>query len=265
MKQIRNTILTLLLSIQILSGFEIDPFPKNASLNEIFSINCLQMTQSQQMLKAYIMVGLKSNFNDPKKHLELAIPIYDKRMYQVKAYFFKKLIGKEHKEAREAFEEALSLWKKSKVLLEQTPNKTNVLIIKDNFQIMINKLLQGTQPLATPDLELITLTGKLCRKPFEFTIDYLMRIWGVDVPNYIADVETIITNFHKNLKELSANHLNNEKSLKLLKKAKRSFGYFVYMYNAKSRFIPSLLSKKADDNFIIIRDVKRIYKANVES
>jgi len=262
MKQIRNTILILLLSIQILSGFEIDPFPKNVSLNEIFSINCLQMTQSQQMLKAYIMIGLKSNFNDPKKHLALAIPIYDKRMYEVKDFFFKKLVGAENKPARDAFDEALLLWKESKVILEQTPSKANVLVLKDKFQRMINKLLQGTKPLATPDLELITLTGKLCRKPFEFTIDYLMRIWGVDVPNYIADVERIITNFHKNLKELSSNHLNNEKSLKLLEKAKRSFGYFVYMYKAESRFIPSLLSKKADDNFIIIRDVKMIYKAN---
>ncbi|SFV50330.1 hypothetical protein MNB_SV-8-461 [hydrothermal vent metagenome] len=32
------------------------------------------------------------------------------------------------------------------------------------------------------------------------------------------------------------------------------------MYNSKSRFIPSLLSKKADDNFVIIRKIKKIFK-----
>jgi len=40
----------------IVTIFEIDPFNPKASLVENFSTNCLQMTQSQQILKAYIMV-----------------------------------------------------------------------------------------------------------------------------------------------------------------------------------------------------------------
>ena len=130
---------------------------------------------------------------------------------------------------------------------------------------MINKLLEGTKPLATPDLELISLTGKLCRKPIEVTIDYLLRIWGVDMPNYNSDVENIIKNFHKNLDILSKNRLNNKESLALLKKSKMQFRYFEFMYKSKTRFIPSLLSKKADDNFKIIRDIKKIYKQRAQS
>ena len=248
----------LFISLQSISAFEIDPFPKNASLLEIFSINCLQMTQSQQMLKAYIMVGLNSNFQNPKENLEKAIVAYDKRMYQVRDYFYEKLGDSE--EGKKAFDDALSLWKESKPLLEAPPTQENALKVKENFLLMINKLLEGTQPLATPDLELISLTGKLCRKPVEITIDYLMKIWGVQLPNYNEDVENIITNFHRNLKELSANKLNNDESRKLLKEAERGFKFFEFMYNSKSKFIPSLLSKKADDNFIIIRKIKTIFK-----
>ncbi len=45
------------------------------------------MTQSQQMLKAYIMVGLNSTFQNPKEDLEKAIIDYDKRAHQVRDYF----------------------------------------------------------------------------------------------------------------------------------------------------------------------------------
>ena len=125
---------------------------------------------------------------------------------------------------------------------------------------MINFLLAGTKPLATPDLELISLTGKLCRKPMEITIDYLLKIWGVDMPGYKDDVKNIVKNFHSDLTKLSANKLNNKESLALLQKSKKQFKFFEFMLNSKSRFVPTLLSKKADDNFLIIRDIKKIYK-----
>ena len=258
MKMIRNMILGLSLMIEMASGFEIDPFVEGTPLLETFSTNCLQMTQSQQILKAYVMVGLESNFNNPKENLAKAIPIYDDRMHKVRDYFHKKLGS--HKEAREAFDEAMSLWKESKKMLETAPTKENALKIKKNFLVMIDKLLAGTQPLATPDLELISLTGKLCRKPLEVTIDYLMRVWDIDVPNYKTDIEATIDNFHANLKTLGANKLNNEESKKLLKKSERGFKFFEFMYKSKSKYIPSLLSRKADDNFVIIRDVKKVFK-----
>jgi hypothetical protein len=260
MRKIVKIIFISLVLIESLSSFEIDPYPKNASLTEIFSINCLQMTQSQQMLKAYVMVGVKSNFQNPKKHLTKAIVDYDKRMYQVKEYFYKVLKKKSHKSGRIAFDEALKLWKINKKMLESEPTKENVLIIQKNFLEMINKLLAGTQPIATPELELISLTGKLCRKPMEVTIDYLIRMWGVEVENYEKNIELTIAKYHTNLKILSANKLNNDESRALLKKAENEFKFFEFMYKSKTKFIPSLLSKKADDNFLIIRNIKQIYK-----
>jgi len=258
MRQLRNIILSLFILIEGASAFEIDPFPKGAPLLEIFSTNCLQMTQSQQMLKAYVMIGLESKFQNPQKDLDKAIVDYDKRMHQVREYFYRKLGS--HTEAKKAFDKALALWNNNKKMLISPPSKENALQIRKNFLLMINQLLVGTKPLATPDLELISLTGKLCRKPLEVTIDYLMKIWGVEFKEYDKDVQNIINNYHKNIKTLSANKLNNSESRKLLKKAEREFKFFEFMYNSKSRFIPSLLSKKADDNFIIIRKIKKVFK-----
>jgi len=242
------------------SSFSIDPYPKDATLTETFSMNCLQMTQSQQMLKAYVMIGLKSNFQNPKEHLAQAIIDYDKRIYRIQDYFHKHLTKKSHKEAKKAFKKALELWKINKKLLEQEPLQKSVLVIQKNFLLMIDKLLEGTKPIATPELELISLTGKLCRKPMEITIDYLIRMWGVDIVNYEEEIKITISKYHKNLEKLSSNKLNNKESLALLQKAKKEFKFFEFMYNSKTKFVPSLLSKKADDNFLIIRSIKQIYK-----
>lgn len=260
MRKIIKIVLMTLALVETLASFEIDPYPKNASLTEIFSINCLQMTQSQQMLKAYVMIGVKSNFQNPQKHLTKAIGDYDKRMYEVRKYFHKVLKKKSHKSAKKSFDEALELWKTNKKMLEVEPTKENVVIIQKNFLEMINKLLAGTQPIATPELELISLTGKLCRKPMEVTIDYLIRMWGIEVEDYEKNIESTIGKYHANLKILSLNKLNNEESLALLKKAKSEFKFFEFMYKSKTKFIPSLLSKKADDNFLIIRGIKQVYK-----
>jgi translation elongation factor EF-G len=260
MRKIMEIIFIILIFMETLSSFEIDPYPKNASLTEIFSINCLQMTQSQQMLKAYVMIGVKSNFQNPQKHLTKAIGDYDKRMYQVRKYFHKHLKKKSHKSAKESFDEALELWKINKKMLAMEPTQENVVIIQKNFLLMIDKLLEGTKPIATPELELISLTGKLCRKPMEVTIDYLIRMWGVEVEDYEKNIERTITKYHANLKILSLNELNNAESLNLLKKAKNEFKFFEFMYKSKTKFIPSLLSKKADDNFLIIRGIKQVYK-----
>jgi len=257
MRQLRDTIFILFALMGNLMAFEIDPY-KEASLLETFSTNCLQMTQSQQMLKAYVMIGLKSNFQDPKKDLKRAIVVYDSRMYKVRDYFYEKLGS--HNGAKKSFDEALKLWKESKVMLESEPTKENALKIRKNFLLMINKLLEGTKPLATPDLELISLTGKLCRKPLEITVAYLMKIWGAEIENYDNVVTNIIDNYGKNLVILGSNKLNNDKSKSLLMKAKREFTFFQVMAKAKSRFIPSLLSKKADNNFLIIRHIKQEFK-----
>ena len=256
--------LFIILSIAIgaINAFEIKPIPKNASLMDYFNTNCRQMTQSQQMLKAYIMKGLNSNFDNPTENLAKAIPIYDKRFEDIKNYFQARV---KDKKAIEAFNRAEKIWKESKKILESEPTKEGALKLKENFSKMIPLLLQGSKPAANGGLELLSLTGKLCRGPMKITIDYLLKIWGVHMPDYEADISNIIENFHIHLKELEKNKLNTPKTLALLEQARRGFKFFEVMYNSKTAFIPNLLSRKADDNFKIIRQIKAEYKKQLEN
>ena len=262
MKTFKSLILALLLISGAVKALQIDPFPEKGTLTDIFNTNCLQMTQSQQMLKAYIMKGLGSNFDDPEGSLKRAIPAYDKRFTRIKEYFQKRL--NDHPEAIKAFDQAQAIWNESKKILQETPTKEGALKLKANFSKMIPLLLQGSKPAANGGLELLSLTGKLCRGPMKISIDYLLKLWGADMPDYEADVQNIIDDFHKNLKELEANKLNNDTTRKLLERSRKGFLFFEMMYNSKTRYIPNLLSRKADDNFRIIRAIKAEYKKQLK-
>ena len=262
MKQMQRILFVLLLFAGSLNAFRIDPFPKGGTLTDIFNTNCLQMTQSQQMLKAYIMKGLGSTFDDPAGSLERAIPAYDRRFTQIREYFQKRL--KKNPGAIEAFEKAQEIWNESRKILERPPTREGALRLKENFSRMIPLLLQGSKPAAKGGLELLSLTGKLCRGPMKITIDYLLKLWGAELPDYEADVQAIIDNFHKHLKKLKANELNNRRTRQLLEQARKGFLFYEMMYNSKTRFIPNLLSRKADDNFRIIRAIKEEYKKRMK-
>jgi len=263
MKRLRLLLFTCLLIVgNLVHALEVEPFPKNGSLTDIFNTNCLQMTQSQQMLKAYIMKGLGSNFDDPSGSLERAIPAYDLRFTQIRKFFQERL--KDHPEAIAAFDKAQNIWDESKIILQDTPSKEGALKLKANFSQMIPLLLQGSKPAAEGGLELLSLTGKLCRGPMKISIDYLLKLWGAKMPDYEADVQTIIDDFHANLKELQANKLNTPRTQDLLGQARKGFLFFEMMYNSKTRFIPNLLSRKADDNFKIIRSIKAEYKKQLQ-
>ncbi len=262
MSGIKKLALGIVILSATLFALQIDPFPKNGTLKNVFNTNCLQMTQSQQMLKAYIMKGLHSTFDDPEGSLKRAIPAYDKRFREIKEYFQSRL--KDNPGAVQAFDQAQAIWDESKKILEAPPTKEGALKLRANFKQMIPLLLKGSKPAANGGLELLSLTGKLCRGPMKITIDYLLKLWGAEMPDYEADIQAIIDDFHKNLKELEANPLNNDKTRALLEKARKGFMFYEMMYNSKSRFIPNLLSRKADDNFKIIRQIKAEYKKQLK-
>ena len=255
-------VLILLIWTGVSSALKVEPIPKDATITDYFNTNCLQMTQSQQMLKAYIMKGLQSSFEDPDGKLKDAIPVYDKRFEDIKNYFQARV---KDKKAKEAFDKAEQIWKDSKRILESEPTKDEALKLRENFSKMIPLLLEGSKPAAKSGLELLSLTGKLCRDPMKISIDYLLRIWGVDLPDYEADVTSIIDEYHKHLDELRKHPLNDVKSLALLKKAERGFKFFEVMYKSHTAFVPNLISKKADDNFKIIRAIKAEYRKQIRN
>ncbi len=254
---IRNTVGLIVFSATLMA-IDIPELPKEMGITKALYINCLQRTQTQQLFKEYLMVGLSSSYKNPKKGLADAIVKYDKRIHQFDEYF-KPLLSSHPKEQKQVAD-ALVIWKESKILLETTPTKDNAVILEKNF-IKIVKLLGKAKVLAKKSFAAVGMTGGLCRDPLYMANVYLMKIWGIDMPDYKKKMEKYIAHFNSNLAKLKDYKGNNEETNRYIKDSERAFMFFTFSYDSESVSIPTLISKKADKIFTNISTLKKLYGA----
>lgn len=252
----RNFILSYLLAPWLLLAVDIEPLPSKLSVGEALFINCLQRTQSLQLLKEYLMIALGSNYKNAKIKLPEDIERYDKRFNTLYKYFMTRL---KDRDAIDKVKEAKRVWEDSKKMLLATPSKDNALKIQDNANKLIHLL--GAVKVLRPKKSFIAVakTGHICREPLFMSNLYLMKLWGVKIPDYEKRMKKHISNFHNNLKFLKEYPNNTSKINELINEAESSFIFFEMMYKQKNGSIPTLISKKADDIFVNIRTIKQLY------
>ena len=246
----------LLLMISTVWGLDIPPLPTNMATSQALYVNCLQRTQTQQMFKDYLMVALKSSYKNPKKSLKEGIPLYDKRIHQLNDYFLSLL--SDHPKEKKMVADALTIWNESKKLLEASPTKANASILEKNFLKMVHNLGKA-KVLAKKSFKAVGMTGGLCRDPLYMSNTYLMKIWGVDLPDYNAIMEKHITHFQTNITKLKAFEGNNDETKAYIEKSEKAFLVFTFMYKESSSAVPTLISKNADKIFVYIRTLKKLY------
>jgi hypothetical protein len=251
-----QTALSAMVLSTILPAVEIEPVDPDIPLGKALFINCLQRTQTQQLLKEYLMVALKSSYKNPKEELPKSIAKYDKRFYVLYDYFMKRL---KDEAARQKMEEAKKLWEESKPLLSSAPSRENALKLQESFDKMIH-LLGAPKVLKTKkSFAAVRKTGGLCCEPLYMANLYLMELWGVDIPNYEERMKGHIAKFRKNL-DFLRNYPNNTEEIKqLIERAGKDFIFFEMMYKQNHTAIPTLISKKADDIFDEIQRIKQLY------
>ena len=254
--QRRDFLLFSFLIPRLLSAVEIEPISLDLPLDKALFINCLQRTQTQQLLKEYLMAALGSTYKNPKEELPKSVEKYDKRFRVLYDYFMKRL---QDDAARKKMEEAKRLWEENKAILLAPPSKQNTLKLQKNFKKMIH-LLGAPKALKTKkSFQAVGKTGSLCRKPLYMSNLYLMKLWEIGIPDYEKQMEEHIANFHKNLGFLKAYPDNTPEIKDLIRKAQHNFVFFEMMYKQNRTAIPTLISKKADDIFTNIQTIKKLY------
>ncbi len=252
----RDFILFSFLSPWILSAVEIESVSPDIPLGKALFINCLQRTQTQQLLKEYLMAALNSSYHNPKEELPKSVKKYDERFNVLYDYFMKRI---KDPEARKKMEEAKRIWEESKTLLLAPPSHANALKLQENFKKMIHFLGAPKVLNTKKSFTAVAKTGHLCREPLFMSNLYLMKLWGVKLPDYEKRMQEHIANYRKNLKFLEEYPDNTEEIKKHIKMAARDFIFFEMMYKQGRTAIPTLISKKADDIFHHIQRIKQLY------
>jgi hypothetical protein len=246
-------LLFLAITLPALS-LDIEPLAKDTPVPKALYINCLQRTQTQQLLKIYLMIALNSSYKNPKQELAESIPKYDKRFYEFDAYFRERLHDAEHVGY---LDKAVVVWKRAKAMLETKPTKENAKKLYTDFHTLV-KLLGKAKVLAKKSFKAVGMTGGLCRDPLYISNLYTMKLWGVELPKYDNEMVKYMAHFNKNIAELKAYEKSTKEINDYVGSAEKAFQFFTFMYDHKIT-IPTLISKKADKIFIEIRTIKKLY------
>lgn len=235
-------------------ALEIKQLPKDITTSQALYVNCLQRTQTQQLLKAYLLQGLNSSYKNPEQMLKDALPLYDARFMQLDLFFRKRMKDPEH---IAYLDTARKIWKQSKLILEAKPNKENAKKLYAHFRKLV-KVLGKAKVLVKRGFEAISITGGLCRNPLYISNLYLMKLWGVELERYDVDMQHEFQSFNSNFAKLEAYKGNSDEIMMHIKNAEDDFRFFLFMYEHKIA-IPTLISKKADTIFYEIRTIKSLY------
>ncbi len=241
----------------------IKPLPSDITLSQALNNVCEEKTRTQQLLKDYLMIGLKSCYNKPEKNLKRLIELFDVRLYDIKHYFVPKIqkLGKMDK--AQMIEDALVLWEKDKIILANKPTKEGAITLQNDFKTILGKL-KAVRVLLKKSFVIVKKTGALCIEPLKMSNLYIMKAWEIDNPTYKAQMEKSIQKVHGLFKQLKSYEHNDKASLMQIQKAENAFMYFEFMYDHESTFIPSLIYKKSDHIFDTIRALKGMYLVNAK-
>ncbi len=259
-KQFIQSLAGLIVLSTTIMAIDIQPLPKDFGLTKALSVHCLQKTQTQQLLKEYIKIGLHIRYGKPIETLKDAIVKYDKRLHALND-FFQATIKDE--DSKKQLADAIPLWNENKAMLEAPPTKENALKIQKNW-MKILKLFGATKVLVKKDFEIIKQTANLCYIPQYMANVYLMKIWGIDIPRYKEKMEKNIETFDKNLALLRKNNRTTDVIKKELKSIERAFMFFKFTYDSDTTSVPSLIARKADKIFKNVRSSKKKYRGMAE-
>ncbi len=260
-KNILMALSLLCLTATGLSAIEIKELPSKLTLSKALYNHCLELTQSQQLLKLYIQSALHLRYQSPQKTLEDAIPKYDKRLKTLQHFFNTQFTQEEDKKR---FAEGVEIWENEvKPLLLSPPNKRNTVTLKKLFSTMYT-LLKSTKVLAKKltkkGFSAVKMTGGICYGSQDMATLYLMKkALALEVPDYKKKMQKKMASFEKKLAALKALKINTPEINTALDKAKKAYHYFTFMYDSEKSVIPSLMSKKADEIFHKIESVKKLY------
>jgi len=214
------------------------------SATEAVNISGKQRMFTQRMLKDYAMVGMNNTFGKPDIDLKNTLKEFDDHMESLLKYT-------KNGEIKQNLEKSKSLWVILKKTLDEKPSKEKV----EKLQQDLDKLLKAsddiTKLFAKSSREasgkIVNTAGRQRMLSQRMASLYMLKVWGVDDPQFKDKLDTSMKLFKESLVELENSSLNTEEITILLSKVKRSFMFFEMMGKSNSKFVPTLIYKKSND------------------
>ncbi|MDQ7085396.1 MAG: hypothetical protein Q9M36_10935 [Sulfurovum sp.] len=222
-------------------------------------------TSSERIMKDYALIRMGITYNDPQKDLDETIVRLQNELIELESHPVSKALHDEevalHKE-----------WDTIAKELKLPPSKELTLIIYQHIKDFAHHCETLAEHLATdtgnPAEHFIVLIARLNLDVQELAGLYVMKSWdAIIAEKYYAEVKEILKDFHEAYDELesSKSSMVSDKVKAKLKILQKHFMVFEFMAESKSgRYVPLLISKKADKIYAETLEILKLEQSEVE-